>query len=277
MTVALIAIPELHALLATGGTTVLDVRYSGPGSSGGREAYLAGHIPGAVFVDMDDELASPAVGPGGRHPLPDAQDFQEAMRRAGVSNDRPVVIYDDWFSIAAARAWWLLRLHGHRHVRVLDGGWRAWQESSSPVATGGEEVSPGDFTPARTDVEAIDAEGAAHLAAGGVLLDARPANRFRGEDETIDPIAGHIPGARSLPALELVDSSGRLLAPDVLRHRFEAAGAVANRVGVYCGSGIQAAHVALAATVAGLPTPAVYAGSWSDWITDPSRPVATGE
>lgn len=276
MTSPLISAAEVKDLLDSGRTTVLDIRYGGPGTGRGRDQYLAGHLPSAVFVDMDTALAAPATGPGGRHPLPEPTVFEAAMRAAGVHDLDTVVLYDDWGSIAAARAWWLLRFHGHRDVRVLDGGWQAWREAGLPVQQGEVRATPGDFTVGSGDLEAADADEAARLAASAVLLDARPANRFRGEDEAVDPVAGHIPGARSLPALALIDAAGRFLPPEELVTRFAQVGAAEGTVGVYCGSGIQAAHVVLAATVAGLPTPVLYPGSWSDWITDPTRPVATG-
>ena len=199
------------------------------------------------------------------------------MRAAGVSNDRPVVVYDNWRSIAAARAWWLLQHHGHGDTFVLDGGLGAWLSAGLPVEQGDISPVPGDFRLGNNPSSAVlDADGAAGMASAGVLLDARPGDRFRGVGETVDPVAGHIPGARSLPAFELADEHGFLLPADELRERFEAVGAGEGRVGVYCGSGIQAAHAALAAVVAGLPLPALYPGSWSDWITDPTRPIATG-
>jgi rhodanese domain protein len=273
----LITVSQLATLRQQRDVTLLDIRFGGPGSSGGREQYLEGHIPGAVLVDMDTALASPSVGPGGRHPLPHPEAFEAAMRAAGVSNDRPVVVYDNWWSIAAARAWWLLQHHGHGDAFVLDGGLGAWQSAGLPVEQGDISPVPGDFRLGNNPSSAVlDADGAAGLASAGVLLDARPGDRFRGVGETVDPLAGHIPGARSLPAFELADELGFLLPADELRERFEAVGAGEGRVGVYCGSGIQAAHVALAAVVAGLPLPALYPGSWSDWITDPTRPIATG-
>ena len=181
---------------------VLDVRYPGIGlPDDGRDQYLAGHVPGAAYVSLDDALAAPHVpGITGRHPLPEAAVLQAAMRAAGVSAARPVVVYDDWHSIAAARAWWLLRWAGHDDVRVLDGGWRAWRAGGGTVETGaGAPPEPGDIVVEPGGRAVVDAEGAERIAATGVLLDARPANRYRGEDETIDPVAGHIPGARSLP------------------------------------------------------------------------------
>ena len=276
---------EILALAPPARPVVLDVRYPGIGlPDDGRDQYLAGHVPGAAYVSLDDALAAPHVpGVTGRHPLPEAAVLQAAMRAAGVSAARPVVVYDDWRSIAAARAWWLLRWAGHDDVRVLDGGWRAWRESGGDVETGEVRPEPGDLVVEPGGRAVVDAEGAERIAATGVLLDARPANRYRGEDETIDPVAGHIPGARSLPALGLMADDGRFLPAERLAERFGAvgvrgdAGGRGGGVGIYCGSGLQACHVALAAAACGAAAdPAVYAGSWSEWITDPARPVARG-
>jgi thiosulfate/3-mercaptopyruvate sulfurtransferase len=229
-----------------------------------------------VFVDLDTALAGPP-GDGGRHPLPAADDFQAAMRAAGVFADQPVIVYDAGNSIPAARAWWLLRYFGHPDVSVLDGGFGGWVAAGLPIERG--EVAPdtGDFVAREGGMPLLDAAGAAALAAGdGVLLDARTPERFRGEHEPIDPVAGHIPGAVSLPGSSLVDAGGRLLDGDALRNRFETVGVRAGtEVGAYCGSGVSAAHEVLALALAGYPA-ALYVGSWSDWITDPGRPVATG-
>ena len=283
---------EILALAPPARPVVLDVRYPGIGlPDDGRDQYLAGHVPGAAYVSLDDALAAPHVpGVTGRHPLPEAAVLQAAMRAAGVSAARPVVVYDDWRSIAAARAWWLLRWAGHDDVRVLDGGWRAWRESGGDVETGEIRPETGDLVVEPGGRAVVDAEGAERIAATGVLLDARPANRYRGEDETIDPVAGHIPGARSLPALSLMADDGRFLPAERLAERFGAVGVRGDAggrndeglggvrgVGIYCGSGLQACHVALAAAACGAAAdPAVYAGSWSEWITDPTRPVARG-
>lgn len=279
----LVSADELARLLALPAgerPVVLDVRYPGPGSSeDGHAQYLAGHVPGAAYLAMDGALAAPHIpGVTGRHPLPEPGVLEAALREAGVSAASAVVVYDDWFSIAAARAWWLLRWAGHEDVRVLDGGWRAWLASGGSSEEGEVAPEPGDLAVQPGGRTVIDADGAARLAAEGVLLDARPAGRFRGEGETIDPIAGHVPGARSLPALSLIAEDGRLLPAEQLADRFRAVGAEeGSAVGLYCGSGIQACHAALAAEASGvLADPAVYAGSWSEWITDPSRPVEVG-
>lgn len=273
---------DLERLLADPSTApvVLDIRWSGPGSADGRKEFQQGHVPGARFVDLEQVLAEPdAGGVGGRHPLPGPERFESGMRAVGVATDRPVVVYDDWKSIAAARAWWLLRYFGHDEVWVLDGGWAAWRDAGLPVETGHSEgVELGEFVADAPRLAVIDAQGAAQLATTGVLVDARPAGRFRGEGETVDPVAGHIPGAQSLPAVELVSQDGTFLPAADLRARFDAVG-VGDQASAaaYCGSGVQACHVALAAAVAGISDDlGVYAGSWSDWITDPGRPVAKG-
>jgi thiosulfate/3-mercaptopyruvate sulfurtransferase len=251
--------------------TVLDVRWElGWPAGAGREQYLEGHVPGAAFVDLETALAGPP-GPGGRHPMPAADDFGSAMRAAGVSGDRPVVAYDGGSSMAAARAWWLLRYFGHPRVFVLDGGFSGWLAAGHAIERGAVAVEAGDFVPRPGGMPLVDASGAARVAAAGVLLDARAPERFRGESEPVDPVAGHIPAAVNLPGTDLLglDAEG-------LRARFRAAGVRDGvEVGAYCGSGVTAALEVLALEVAGYRG-ALYVGSWSDWIRDPSRPVATG-
>lgn len=252
---------------------LLDVRWQ-LGGPHGRLAYEAGHIPGAVFVDLDAELAAPP-GARGRHPLPDPEVFGAAMRRAGVSAGTPVVAYDGGQGWAAARAWWLLRWAGHPDVRVLDGCLAAW---TGPLSSEVPEPAPGDFTPRPGGLPVLDAAGAAELARTGLLLDARAAERYRGDVEPVDRVGGHIPGAVSAPTADNVAPGGTVLQEAArLRARFASLGATADgpRVGVYCGSGVSAAHEVLALDVAGIPA-ALYAGSWSEWSSDPARPVATG-
>jgi len=272
---ALITVDELAAVPAP--PALLDVRWR-LGGPPGIDLYLGGHIPGAVFTDLDRDLAAPP-GAGGRHPMPVAAEFQAAMRRAGVRDDQPVVVYDDADSTAAARAWWLLRYFGHRSVRVLDGGYAAWTKAGRPVETGPPASAPaeGDFTASPGHLPLLDADGAAALARTGVLLDARAGARYRGETEPVDPVAGHIPGAVSAPTAENVTKDGTFLPPDSLTRRFAALGVSADgaTVGAYCGSGVTAAHEVLALTLAGIPA-SLYTGSWSEWITNPSRPIATG-
>ncbi|MCC2279986.1 sulfurtransferase [Streptomyces sp. ET3-23] len=254
--------------------TLLDIRWELTAATAGREAYGAGHLPGAVFVDLDAELAGPP-GPQGRHPLPDLGVFGAAMRRAGVSADRPVVVYDGGQGWAAARAWWLLRWAGHPDVRVLDGGVAAWTAAGGALTTEVPVVPEGDFVPRPGALPVLDADGAAALARRGVLLDARAGERYRGEVEPVDPVAGHIPGAVSAPTTENVAADGRLRPAAELAARFAALGAGPDaEVGVYCGSGVSAAHELLALTVAGVPA-ALYVGSWSEWSAA-GRPVSTG-
>ena len=275
MSSPLIAAEDLSALLdSPERPTVLDVRWevtTGPG----RADYLRAHLPGAVFVDLDAELAS-APGAGGRHPLPDPDSFVAAMRSAGVRHGRPVVVYDAATSIAAARAWWLLRYFGHEQVRVLDGGFAAWREAGGRLESGEHLPTPGDFIGRPGAMPLVDADGAAALASDGVLLDARAPERFAGEEEPIDPVAGHIPGAVNRPTADNVGPDGRFRPSDALRTEFEALGVSADgETGAYCGSGVAATHEVLALELAGLHS-ALYIGSWSDWITDPRRPVQTG-
>jgi len=254
---------------------LLDVRWKLGGPPGISE-FRAGHLPGAVFVDLDRDLAS-TPGSGGRHPLPAAGAFQAAMRRAGVGETAPVVVYDEADATAAARCWWLLWYFGHPQAAVLDGGYRGWVAAGEPVETGDGLARPGgDFTARPGHAPLLDARSSARLARDGVLLDARAAERYRGETEPVDPVAGHIPGAVSAPTAGNVGPDGRFLPPAALRERFARLGAGgAAPVGVYCGSGVTAAHEVLALALAGQPA-ALYAGSWSEWITDPERPVATG-
>ncbi|MBI0299118.1 sulfurtransferase [Streptomyces sp. PRKS01-29] len=253
---------------------LLDVRWQ-LGGPPGRPAYEAGHLPDAVYVDLDTELAGPP-GKSGRHPLPDLSAFAAAMRRAGVSQDRRVVAYDGGQGWAAARAWWLLRWAGHPSVRVLDGGLPAWTAAGGPLTTEVPDVPEGDFVPRPGALPLLEADDAAALARRGVLLDARAGERYRGEIEPIDPVGGHIPGAISAPTAENVTEDGHFLPAERLAERFAALGATEDaEVGVYCGSGVSAAHQVLALAVAGVPA-ALYVGSWSEWSSDDARPVATG-
>ncbi len=252
---------------------MLDVRYRMGGGPAGPVEYAAGHLPGAAYVDMDTALAAPP-GAGGRHPLPERAIFETAMRAAGVSGDRPVVVYDDWGGHAAARCWWLLRYHGHDDVRVLDGGWAAWTDAGLTVETGsGPDPEPGRFTAVPGSMPVVTA---ADVRSVEVLIDARAAVRFRGETEPIDPVAGRIPGAVNVPTPLNLTDEGRFRSAEELRAVYAAVGATAGAsVAAYCGSGVTAAHDVLALEIAGVPA-ALYPGSWSEWITDPAHPVATG-
>jgi len=266
------------AVSAGAGVAVLDVRWSLAGPPG-REAYEQGHLPGAVFVDLDAELAAPP-GRSGRHPLPDPAGFTVAMRRAGVDRDRPVVAYDQRDATSAARAWWLLRHCGHDDARVLDGGYDGWVTAGLPVENGpGRPPEPGDFDCTPGQLLVLTADEASALARSGVLLDARAVERYRGEAEPVDPVAGHVPGAVGAPTAANVGADGRLLPAGVLRERFARLGVEPGvEVGAYCGSGVTAAHLLLALEVAGIRG-ALWPGSWSEWVAEPGctdRPVATG-
>ncbi len=282
---------------------LLDVRWRLGGPPGiGR--YRQGHLPGAVFADLDRDLAGPP-GSAGRHPLPDAATFQAAMRAAGVSRDRPVVVYDDGDAMIAARGWWTLRYFGHQDVRVLDGGYRAWAGAGLEVTRAEPALAPGDFTAEPGHMPVLDAAGAQAAARTGLLLDARAPERYRGETEPADPVAGHIPGAVSAPTAGNLNPDGTFSGAAELTARFAAllswgddpaghprAEAIlpdppgrpprtggthppGPPLGAYCGSGVTAAHEVLALALAGIPA-ALYVGSWSNWIADPTRPVATG-
>jgi len=252
---------------------VVDLRWYLDGRSG-QAAYDAGHVPGAVFVDLN---AISGHEPGrGRHPLPEAGVFEAAMRAAGIGRDTAVVVYDDAGGSVAARLWWMLRYFGHDRAAVLDGGIQAW---SGEPGTTAERPAAGDFAaaPPREELK-VEYEDVRRLPAGTLLLDARAGERYRGEIEPVDPIAGHIPGARSAPAGDNLDAEQRFRSPEELRRRFEALGAGADRdVVVYCGSGVSACHDLLAMEVAGLAGARLYPGSWSEWTAHADAPVATGE
>lgn len=251
---------------------LLDVRWA-LGDPHGHQHYLDGHIPGAVYVDLDTELAGPPVPANGRHPLPELEDLESAARRWGVRQGSRVVVYDNNGNLAAARAWWLLRWAGVADVRLLDGGLAAW---TSPLESGfGPEPRPGDVVLKPGNLPVLTIEDAAALPRIGVLLDARAGERYRGEQEPVDPRAGHIPGALSAPTGENLDGDGRFRSLTELVERFRGLGIGQGPVGVYCGSGVTASHEIAALAIAGIEA-ALYPGSWSQWSADADRPVATG-
>lgn len=263
---------ELIALLDREPDLVLaDVRWTLSGPPG-RPEFEAGHLPGAQYVDLETELSA-SPGPGGRHPLPDPERLQTALRRIGVRAGSLVVAYDGATSLAASRLWWLLTDAGHGRTRVLNGGFAAWRDAVLPVeagppravASGDVVVRPGQ----RAQVGADELSAAA--ARGRPVVDVRAADRYAGENETIDPVAGHIPGALNRPSADNLDERGRFRPPEVIAARF---GGLGDPV-LYCGSGITAAQTLLALETAGR-SGAIYPGSWSDWITDPRRPIVTG-
>ncbi|MCW2750172.1 MAG: sulfurtransferase [Aeromicrobium sp.] len=258
--------------VATDRHVILDVRWL-LGGPPGHETYLTGHLPGAVFVDLEGELASHGAPTDGRHPLPDITALQESARRWGIGEGDAVVAYDDNGGLAAARAWWLLRWAGLSDVRLLDGGLSAWTAAGGELETDDVVPESGDVTLRTGNLPTIDMDGAASFE--GVLLDARAGERYRGEVEPIDPKAGHIRGAVSAPTTDNLDGDGRFRTPGELRHRFEQLG-VRDGVDVaaYCGSGVTAAHEIAALSIAGLDA-ALYPGSWSQWSNHDDRPVAT--
>jgi thiosulfate/3-mercaptopyruvate sulfurtransferase len=267
----LLGIDDLDGLDAV----VVDIRLALTGATG-YQRYDAGHIPGAAYLDVDDDLAAPP-GPGGRHPLPDPDRFVAAARRAGISRGSRVVAYDDGPGAAAARLWWLLRDYGHDDVLLLDGGLTAWVAAGRPVSTEPVLAEPGDWHGRPGHLPVIEADEVPGVAADGVLIDVRAAERFRGEHEPIDPVAGRIPGAVNAPLTENTDAGARFLPDEQLRARFAALGVRDDvAVAAYCGSGVTATQTLLALRLAGFDDAALYPGSWSGWITDPARPVATG-
>ena len=250
---------------------LLDVRWA-LGDPNGHRHYRDGHLPGAVYVDLDTELAAPSVPAEGRHPLPDIEALQAAARRWGIREGARVVAYDDSGGMAAARAWWLLRWAGVADVRLLDGGLGAWRGELETGSGAGPE--PGDVVLRPGGLPTLTMDEAGAFPRTGVLLDARAGERYRGEQEPVDPRAGHIPGAVSAPTSDNLAPDGRFRTRDELVARFAELGATGAPVGVYCGSGVTAAHEVAALAIAGIRA-ALYPGSWSQWSNHPERPVAT--
>jgi thiosulfate/3-mercaptopyruvate sulfurtransferase len=263
------------ALAGPNPPVVLDVRWSLTGPPG-HEEYLTGHVPGAVFVDLDEDLAAHGEPTDGRHPLPDPTALQAAARRWGVNAGSTVVVYDGAGNLAAARAWWLLRWAGVASVYLLDGALPAWVADGPALATDDVHPEPGNLVVRPGRLPTVDLADVPATADAGVLLDARAAERFRGEAEPIDPKAGHIPGARNAPTGANLDTDGRFLPADVLRQRFTDLGVTTDRpVTVYCGSGVTAAHEIAALAIAGFDA-ALFPGSWSQW-SNHNLPVASGD
>jgi thiosulfate/3-mercaptopyruvate sulfurtransferase len=279
----LITADQLQSRLGQPGLVILDCRFALDDPRQGRRSYAEGHIPGAHFADLEQDLSGQVhKGVTGRHPLPAADELIGKLRAWGISNDSEVVLYDDGPGAFAARAWWLLTWLGkHDGVQLLDGGLKAWQASGHALTPGLPSSAPGQFVGKPDDSLLIDAAelrrrlGQTDL----TLLDARALPRFRGEAEPIDPVAGHIPGAQCAAFTDNLDGNGHFLPAAQLRQRF--AGLLAEHppagVVAYCGSGVTACHTLFAMSLAGFPLAPLYAGSWSEWITDPTRPVATGD
>ena len=269
--------PEALAALVAGRAPVrvLDVRWR-LDRPDGRPEYLAGHIPGAVYVSLDNDLARHGESTDGRHPLPDVSALQASARRWGIDDGDTVVVYDDLKSMSAARAWWVLTDAGIRDVRILDGALREWTAAGMGLEEGDVVPTPGSVTLSTGSLAQVSIDQAAELAASGVLLDVRAPERYRGDVEPMDPRAGHIPGSMNVPTTGNVDEDGRFLAPEALRARFAEVGLdAASPVAVSCGSGVTASHAFVALRIAGL-SPQLYPGSWSQWSNHPDRPVATG-
>lgn len=254
---------------------LLDARWS-LAEPDGRPAYLEGHIPGAVWIDVEHELARHGAPQEGRHPLSSVSTLQAAARRCGIDDGDLVVVYDDAKGLPAARAWWMLRRTGV-DVRVLDGGLPAWRAAGLPLESGDVERAPGSVTLREPAADTIDIDEAAAFPGIGVLIDSRAPERYRGDVEPLDPIAGHIPGAVNVPAAALVDADGLLADPETLRAVFADAGVTDGvPVAASCGSGITAAHTALVLAELGIDA-SVFVGSWSAWSNTPDRPIAVGE
>lgn len=260
---------------------IVDCRFSLDDPERGRRDYERSHIPGAVYAHLDEDLASPIVpGKTGRHPLPEIETFCQTLGLWGIGPGVQVVVYDDSGGAIAARLWWMLHWLGHDTVAVLDGGWPRWNREGRPVRVGIESRLARKFTPKLREEMAVGADlvNSIREDTGWLLLDSRSAERYRGEKETIDPIAGHIPGAVSAPYAENLDADGNFLPREAIQSRFEAllSDTPPDRAIFYCGSGVSAAQNLLAMSYAGINGSKLYVGSWSEWITDPHRPIAAG-
>jgi len=272
---------ELSRHLDDADWAVLDCRFSLDDAKRGRLDYLASHVRGAVYAHLDHDLSGTKIpGTTGRHPLPDIQSFAQTLSVWGIDAGTQVVVYDDSTGTMAARLWWMLYWLGHPHAALLNGGWPLWRQLALPSSSGPECRPYRHFEPRERRGACVGAEQVLEYSRdpGYVVLDARSAPRFRGEVELIDPVAGHIPGAVSAPCEENVSPDGTFLEPEVLRRRFERflKSIPTENAICYCGSGVTAAHNLIAMAYAGLGMGRLYAGSWSEWITDPRRPIATG-
>ncbi|MCB0179500.1 MAG: sulfurtransferase [Anaerolineae bacterium] len=274
----LISVEELAETLFEPDWVVVDCRFVLTNIEQGRRDYLASHIAGAVYTHLDEDLSGLIIpGQTGRHPLPEVDALAQTLGKWGINNEMQVVAYDGGGGGIAARLWWLLRWLGHNAVAVLDGGWANWQQRGYPVRSGIETNAPKTFTPLPRPELTLDAEAVEKIRTDPAyrLVDARAADRYRGENETIDPVAGHIPTAENAPYEHNLDGEGRFRDKSELRHRFEAVldGQSAEQTIFYCGSGVTACHNLLAMHHAGLGDGKLYLGSWSEWITDPARPI----
>jgi thiosulfate/3-mercaptopyruvate sulfurtransferase len=261
---------------------VFDCRFTLTDTEAGRRVYAAGHIPGARYAHLDEDLSGPVIpGQTGRHPLPDPEVLARKLYEWGVGVNRQVVVYDDSFGSMAVRMWWLLRWLGHPGVALLDGGYPKWVREMRPVTAELPLIEKGNCVclPERSQYVTADEVRQALATGDSLLIDARSERRFSGEFEPLDPVAGHIPGAINWDFEENLDIDGTYMPPEALRENYQALlkGLPPGKVIHTCGSGVTACHNLLAMEIAGLPGSKLYVGSWSDWITDPSRPMATGE
>jgi thiosulfate/3-mercaptopyruvate sulfurtransferase len=277
----LIQAEELARLLEDPSLRIFDCRFDLSQPDSGRARYAGEHLPGAAYADLNRDLAAPVTARSGRHPLPSPVEFEARLRAWGVNRDSLVVAYDDGNSMYAARLWWMMRWVGHEPARVLDGGMRRWVQLGLPLDDSVPARAPGDFVAHPRPELAVDAGQLLSATADGAprILDARAPERYRGEVEPIDAVAGHVPGARNHPFTLSLGSDGRFLPAAELRAAFEASlqGAAPGRAVAMCGSGVTACHLLLAMEVAGLGGARLYPGSWSEWSRDPARPVARGE
>ncbi len=277
----LISTSELHEHLADAKWAVVDCRYSLDDKRRGWRDYLLSHIPGAVYAHLSDDLASPAVaGKTGRHPLPTIDSLTATLEKWGIGSDTQVVAYDDGNGAIAARLWWLLKWLGHDQVAVLDGGWEAWRRDQLPTTLGRETRHAATFSPQPCPHLAVNVEAVTSRRNDPAwrVVDSRTRDRYRGEFEPIDPVAGRIPGAINIPHPGNIGPDGKFLSPSELRSQFKSilGSTPADQTIFYCGSGVTAAHNILAYAHAGLGEARLFSGSWSEWIVDPLRPVATG-
>jgi thiosulfate/3-mercaptopyruvate sulfurtransferase len=275
----LVSAPQLLAARAAGlAPAILDCSFDLADTTAGRRAFAQGHLPGARYVHLDEDLSAPKTGRNGRHPLPTREAWAATLGRLGIGPGTPVVVYDAQGSMYAARAWWMLRWVGHRAVSVLDGGIAAWREAGGATEAG-EGPAPAAAAPypvCESLVRSIDADSLLKSLGRVALLDARAGERFRGEVEPLDARAGHIPGARSRFFKDNLDASGRFRPAPELRAAFERYGKAPAEVVHQCGSGVTACHNLLAMEIAGLEGSVLYPGSWSEWSADPAKPVAVG-
>jgi len=280
MRTTLVSTSELATHLDEAAWVICDCRHDLADTAAGRRAYAEAHIPGARFVHLDEDLSAPKTGRNGRHPLPDPERFAQRLGELGISTASQVVGYDASGGYYAARLWWMLRWLGHEAAAVLDGGWQAWTRAGLPVTDAPPVIRPAQFRrgkPLAQPVTAAEVAGDSGKPQPR-LLDARAPNRYRGENETLDPVAGHIPGAANRFFQSNLDTDGRFKPASVLRHEFGEwlGGSAPGQVTHYCGSGVTACHNLLAMEIAGLSGSRLYPGSWSEWVSDGSRPVARG-